>query len=491
MSNLFRIDFLMSDTSASDYGQTKHSLVDTASNRLVVSLTLSADKLTSVSNYTREPKRLVFECFPDAWLTANLMSGTQEFERYISKYEVKSYRDGTLIFTGIIDTSLLSYDYASQILKITCYDKIRLFSIYSDIEQYFSLTSGYQPGWMIAYFIQNIQQRIPVAIGQSNQFTLPALAQNDLNLCAVNYQDMEQVPANSGGWVFSIQATSWTYPKYGYLFDSTANTVTFCFAHKKIIQAHYSNPAQDQYRGRFRARIWKFFNGICPLFYDYDENTDWKAALTDLDDDYNNMLAFFTDHGIGTASLDSLASCGALNGNGYNSGHTVHVGVSSSFTGNALPSVLHPGRAYETLKDDKTENLKALQAMLMLYNATIYADPSGNIVFRNKNAYNSAIIDIADADVISLATKRGNQERPDMSVLETLCGDTTKLKSLLQPTLVDFYDGKWEIEATIDSLTIYSIGLFSKIRIRGVTYAVTEITRDFQNDEYKLKAWQL
>lgn len=143
------------------------------------------------------------------------------------------------------------------------------------------------------------------------------------------------------------------------------------------------------------------------------------------------------------------------------------------------------------MKDDKTENFKALQAMLMLYNATIYADPSGNIVFRNKNAYNSAVIDIADADVISLTTRRGNQERPDMSVLETLCGDTTKLKSLLQPTLVDFYDGKWEIEATIDSLTIYNVGLFSKIRIRGVTYAVTEVTRDFQNDETKLKAWQL
>ncbi len=78
-----------------------------------------------------------------------------------------------------------------------------------------------------------------------------------------------------------------------------------------------------------------------------------------------------------------------------------------------------------------------------------------------------------------------------MSVLETLCGDTTTLAALLQNNLMDFYDGKWEIEAVIDALSLYSILLFSRIRIRSVIYVVTEVTRDFQNDEYKLKAWQL
>jgi len=491
MASLFRVDFLMSDTTASDYGQIKHSLTDAETDRKVVSLTLSADKLASVSNYTREPKRLVFECFPDDWLTANLMSGTQEFERYISKYEVKAYRDGVLIFTGIIDTSLLSYDYSTQILKITCYDKIRLFSIYSDIEQYFGLTAGYQPSWLIGYFIQNIQQRIPVNVGQSNQFVLPTLSQNNLTLCTIEYQDMEQLPADSGGWTYSFHSSGWGYPKYGYILDATANKATFCFAHKKVIQAHYANPAQDQYRGRFRGRIWKFFNNICPLYYDYDETTSWTSTLTDLDDDYSDLLAFFSEHGIGETSLDSLAQTGALNGNAYNSSHSVHVSVMGHFSGNVLPSMLHPGKAYETMTDDKTGNLKALQTMLLLYNATIYSDVYGNIVFRNKSAYSSAIIDIADTDVISLTTKRGNQEKPEMSVLETLCGDTTTLAALLKDNLMDFYDGKWEIAATIDALSLYSVLLFNRIRIRSVIYVVTEITRDFQNDEYKLKAWQL
>jgi hypothetical protein len=344
VASLFRVDFLMSDTTASDYGQIKHTLTDTTDNRLLVSLTLSADKLASVSNYTREPKRLVFECFPDDWLTANLMSGTQEFERYISKYEIKAYRDGVLIFTGIIDTSLLSYDYSTQILKITCYDKIRLFSIYSDIEQYFGLTAGYQPSWLIGYFIQNIQQRIPVNVGQSNQFVLPTLSQSNLTLCTVTYQDMEQLPADSGGWTYSLHSSGWGYPKYGYILDATANKATFCFAHKKVIQAHYANPAQDQYRGRFRGRIWKFFNNICPLYYDYDETASWTSTLADLDDDYNDLIAFFTEHGIAEASLDSLAQTGALNGNAYNSSHSVHVSVMGHFSGNVLPSMLHRAR---------------------------------------------------------------------------------------------------------------------------------------------------
>jgi hypothetical protein len=64
MPNLFKIEFVQGKTDASDYGQVKHSLVDTLTNRVIISLTVSGDKLQSVSNYSREPKRLEFEVFP-------------------------------------------------------------------------------------------------------------------------------------------------------------------------------------------------------------------------------------------------------------------------------------------------------------------------------------------------------------------------------------------------------------------------------------------
>ncbi|MDD2229824.1 MAG: hypothetical protein PHY48_10480 [Candidatus Cloacimonetes bacterium] len=120
MPNLFKIEFIQGKTTASDYNQLKHSLVDTAANRAILSLSVSADKLQSVSNYTREPKRLVIECFPTTWIQDNILSGSNEHERYVSHFEVRVYRDNLLFFTGIIDTSQLSFDISSSILKITC-----------------------------------------------------------------------------------------------------------------------------------------------------------------------------------------------------------------------------------------------------------------------------------------------------------------------------------------------------------------------------------
>jgi hypothetical protein len=159
--------------------------------------------------------------------------------------------------------------------------------------------------------------------------------------------------------------------------------------------------------------------------------------------------------------------------------------------GNTFPTRFHPGKSYETDKDDKTNDLKVLQVALMLYNAAIFTDTNGNIIFKNKDSYSTTIIDIADEDVVSLLKKRSNQEKPDTSILETLAGETTLLQSLISQYLIDFYDSKWSIDITIDQLTKYSISLQSKLRIQCTTYAVTEVEKDYINDEYKIKAWLL
>jgi len=169
MINLYRVDFIKGKTDAADYGQVKHSLIDTATDRQIISLSVSADKLQSISNYSREPKRLTFECFPTTWITNNILSGGNEHERYISHLEVKVYRNNSLFFTGIIDTSQLSLDVSTGILKFTCYDKIKLLSVYSDLTHYYSLTAGYQPSWILGYFLQDIEQTIPISIPYSSQ----------------------------------------------------------------------------------------------------------------------------------------------------------------------------------------------------------------------------------------------------------------------------------------------------------------------------------
>ena len=80
--------------------------------------------------------------------------------------------------------------------------------------------------------------------------------------------------------------------------------------------------------------------------------------------------------------------------------------------------------------------------MLMIYNANIISNPQGQIVLKNKDAYSTAIIDIADEDVISFVTKRGNPEKPDIKTIDVLAGDTTQLQGIIKDYLIGFYDTK-------------------------------------------------
>lgn len=495
MPSLYRISFLQGKTDASDYNQVKHSLTDTASNRAIISLKVSGDKLQSVSNYSREPKRLEFECFPTTWINENIMSGNFEHTRYISHYEVKAYQDETLFFTGIIDTSQLSFDVSSGVLKFVCYDKIKLLAVFSDLTHYYSLTAGYLPIWILGYYLQDIQQTIPVNIPYLNQLAMPSLSipsGDPLTLLHVDFDDIRRFPDPPGGWTYSHHNSGWPAPYYGYRVDALSNTITFVFAHKVHIQATYPSPATTKYQGRYRGRIYRFYNAICPVVFDYDAKTDWADDTETLDNAYNEMLSWFQDKGINQNTLMSgLTSTASLDGRSYGSSQYVNTWVEAQCHGNVFPSRIQPGKSYETFKQENTENLKAMQAMLMLYNATIYSDALGRIILKNKDAYSANLTDIEDDDVLSFVVKRGNQEAPDMSVIEILAGDTTHLKDLIKNYLIGFHDSKWSCEATIDQIGKYALALQSRIRINGVVYAITEIDKDHVNDEYKVKAWRL
>ena len=495
MTNCFKIDFIQGKTDAPDYNQVKHSLEDSSTNRAIISLSVSADKLQSVSNYSREPKRLVFECFPTVWIQENILSGNNEHERYISHFEVKVYRDEALFFTGIIDTSQLSFDVASGILKISCYDKIKLLSLFSDLTHYYSLSAGYLPQWILAYFIQDIGQKIPVNIPYSNQFSLPTLnigSGNALTIAHIGFDDLLAFPNPTHGWTYSYDGSGWPGPQWGYLIDTIANRMSFVFAYKKVIKATYPSPAATRYQGRYRGRIYKFFNNICPVVVEYDEKTDWVENLAFLENATNEFIGFFTGNGVSESTLyNGLASVGSIDSRSYGSSQYVNHWIEAHFHGNLFPAKLHPGKAYVNYTDERTDNIKVLQAMLMLYNATIFSNPQGQIVFKNKDAYSSTVIDIDAGDVVDFTTKRGNPEKPQISSLDILTGDTAQLQNLIKDYLIDFHDSKWSCEATIDSLSKYNLSLQSRIRIQNQIYAITELERNYIEDEYRVKAWLL
>jgi hypothetical protein len=144
----------------------------------------------------------------------------------------------------------------------------------------------------------------------------------------------------------------------------------------------------------------------------------------------------------------------------------------------ALPILHQPLRRYRSLS-------------CFIISTSLITETALRIISKNKDAYSTAIIDIADEDVISFVTKRGNQEKPQITCLDILAGDTTQLQSRIKDYLINFHDSKWSCEASIDNLPKYNLTLQSKIRIQTKIYAITELERNYIDDEYKVKAWLL
>jgi hypothetical protein len=81
--------------------------------------------------------------------------------------------------------------------------------------------------------------------------------------------------------------------------------------------------------------------------------------------------------------------------------------------------------------------------------------------------------------------------KPEIELIDILAGDTAQLQTHIKDYLIDFHDSKWSCETVIDNLSKYNLSIQSKIRIKTKIYAITELERDYINDEYKVKAWLL
>lgn len=247
----------------------------------------------------------------------------------------------------------------------------------------------------------------------------------------------------------------------------------------------------SRYLARYRVKIYKYHSGLCPIVYEYEENSGWKDDLGSIQESYNAMINFLTINAGSSAVSGSFSSTENRDGRRYGSSQYAGHWVEANFWGKIFPSKIHPGRAYETRQNDLTENIKALQAMLMMYNATLFCDAAGNIVLKNKDSYASSIIEVHEQNVVKLLVKRGSQEKPDMAVLDVLAGDKALLKELVSDYLIEFYGSLWSAEIIVDQIDRYALVLQSKIRIRGVVYVINELERDYVNDEYKLSAWRI
>ncbi len=248
-----------------------------------------------------------------------------------------------------------------------------------------------------------------MSIPYFNQFTLPTLyipMAESLTIVHVDFDDMLAFPSPTGGWTYNLHSSSWPSPRSGYIIDTPGNKATFVFAFKKVIEATYPSPAATRYQGKFRGRVYRFYNGICPVAAEYDEKTGWADDLTSIDNAYNEFFSFFTDNGVSSTTLMSgLSSTGSLDDRSYGSSQYVNHWIEAHCYGNIFPSRIQPGKSYESYQAEQTDNIKALQAMLMLYNATIFSDPQGRIVLKRETR-RTGLMNGVDSDYLFFSRRQ-------------------------------------------------------------------------------------
>ena len=403
------------------------------------------------------------------------------------QYFIRLYENNTLVFHGIIDTSFVSYNAKTEIVRFTCYDYIKLLSKFSELKILFALMQGYHPGYCFGYMVQGVELALGITLSHiwSSGWTALNIQKTALEILRIEWRDIMSKFDNWNGELV-VEA--------GFLITNIYTPEFRLLVYKDHHQGNYS-----QYK--IYGRKYRFYNHICfhqATDVDIDEQTN-----TYHEDNYDLMEAerleicfsyYESTSWIGNDTLDNEGRIYSFVINPedlpVNGSQNVTETKSLEFTGNVIPYNIYPKGFYE-LGGKATEILKVLKTALMLHNLTIVSIPSGTIKLVNKNESSNNLITIDSADVIEFKRKRLNRSIPEVSTLDTLLGDVSVLKSIVSEYYEEFFSMTWELTTIVDNLSKYTITLFDKIQIDGIQYRVTEIQRDPKADEYKIKAWEL
>ncbi|MDD2651315.1 MAG: hypothetical protein RBS16_01940 [Candidatus Cloacimonadales bacterium] len=441
---------------------------------------LSEQKIAGTDYFSHEPVRLEFTTFPDQWLTEHLLSGNYESDRYIWQYLIRYYINYTLVFTGIVDTSLCSYDEETEEIKITAHDKLKLFEKYQDQKMLYALSSGYTPIYIPQYLAQRINQKTQLPVNVYSAYTPLTINKTDIKIHRLNWRD--EILSNFKQYtIFSGDIIAG--------FTEIDNKTTMII---KIKGSKIEQQGNNEYHGTYKIQILTctFYNNICPYqtikTYDFDYG---DTNINQVWNQYNYPVSQdFTD----------------LKGNQYQipfepnevpvyphlrDENQLPEHKEINFSGNIITMDIYPKGFYEN-KGEQTEQLQVLKAMLILHNLTLKPDPNGNIQLKNKTENNNTLHNIEQEDIIKLNIKRLNRPSPETNTLDILLGETDALKEHLTQYYQELASQKFEIQTTIDNTNNYHFQLFDQITIKGISYTIAQIEKDIQNDNWIITAWQ-
>lgn len=497
---LWRVEFVQTVEDSFDYLATVHELEDKENDRKIISLSVSPDEYEA-GTFEREPRRLEFEAFADEWIRnkifeGDVLTGGDEYERQISHYMVRVYKDNVLFFTGIIDTSALGVDEATEIVRITAYAPDRLFALFDDLEAQYSLSAGYTVQQLFALHINQIRERVGVPINYNTAwFERPSLVVNINNPLVVAEFDITglgYLPPNGFGYTYSF-VDAWG-PRWGWFVEPITQVPTFLMV--QIVTIKAAGAAGNQYYLRVRARLARVFNNVCPEIEEYDENPGWVAeddfaerknlALGELDKWLRQWGVTYA----GVAGSPGLPHQWEMGDRGYGYDFEPGVRVMATFYGRLVPAKLHPGKAVVEATSEKTNCLELLQAMMWLNCATITSDAQGTLYLRAvpQGAAGEPTV-ILDKDILEMRVARSEYGTDTEATLDVLAGDTELLAEQVQAWHDGLQRGRWEAEASLAG--DYALELGQKVRLRGANWMVTSVGEDLAQGVKRIRAWKL
>lgn len=494
---LWKVEFIQTRLGEADYGQVAHVIQDTASNRRILSMSFSPEKLVSISSYVREPQRASFGVWIDAWITDKILSGEHEYERGLNHYGVKIYLDGVIKFSGYLDVSQLSYSPAMAEISLMAYDGLKLFGMCEDLEKVYTLSAGYNPTWLMSYYATAIRNDMGLALPVSVSFARPDISipgGSPISLVEIGYADMLAVPIGTQ-YSYSQHTASWAGPQWGYRFNLAVGEIVFVFAHAVIMMASFSSIPQYA-QGRIRGRIIKITNAICTEVTEHEHWSDW-VGYSNVDTQVEAIQGLYDflmkEVGLGSGDFSNLVGGAVVNpgGNVYGSSHWNGNSVTATFSGQVLPAKLQ-------LKNDsagdaefglKLSHLRVIQAMMLMWNCSLVAAGMG-VMMRSKEADSVTPVAISQNSVVGTpALRKVAAETPDLSALDVLAGDTTLLKDYVKAYLVEWH-ARWEINLVVDEMAAYELFLGGRFSFMGREYMIMELTRDYEKDEYAVRGWE-
>ena len=207
---MIRIDLIDGNTASATYGDIVHQLFQRDFHKFQV----SSKKIAGSGYFAHAPVRLKFQQFIDAWLDGHLLSDSFEHDRGISWYEAKVYDGDTLIYWGVIDTSVISYNFSDEVFEVTLYDRLRLLKVFEDLIMRHQWNVPIAPLSIISSFCTAIKNAIDIDIPLSNDLTIPALSLANYLLTTIDYSEFAPLPPDT------------QFDEYNWYYDQFFNALT-------------------------------------------------------------------------------------------------------------------------------------------------------------------------------------------------------------------------------------------------------------------------